>query len=112
MSYADIASAVRLDGGVKRLSVWTIKQQVAPPFRERLSPALSKEITDGLNRHGILTLPTTLPTDQRDWVILIEKKSALGEALLLATKAVVCSRLDIPMAPGAHKELRKLARQV
>jgi hypothetical protein len=110
MGYAEIVSAVKLDGGVKRLPMWTVKQQVAP-YRDRLSTALSKEITDELKRRGILTLPTTLPTDERNWVILVEAKSALGEALTLATKALFCSKMDIPLAPGAHNDLKKLARQ-
>jgi len=111
MGYAEIVSAVKLDGGVKRLPMWTIKQQVAP-YRERLSTALSKEISDELRRRGILTMPATVPTDERSWVILIEAKTALGEAVSLASKAMLCSRLDMPMAPGAHDKHKKLAREL
>lgn len=110
MGYDDIVSAVKLDGGVKRLPLWTIKQQVAPHW-ERLSLARSQKITNELKQRGILTLPTTLPTDERNWVLLVAEMSALGEALVLARRALTCSRLDMPMAPGAHKELKKLARQ-
>ncbi|MBT2365401.1 hypothetical protein J7E88_08710 [Streptomyces sp. ISL-10] len=111
MGYEEIVSAVRIDGGVKRLQMVTIKE-LAAPYRERLSTALSHEITDKLNHLGVLTLPTTLPTDERAWAVLIIEKSPLGEAVSLATKAVRCSELDTPMAPGAHTKFRKFARQI
>lgn len=111
MGYKDVVSAVRIDGGVKRLQMVTIKELVAP-YRERLSTSLSQEITDELNSLGVLTLPATLPTDERAWAILIIEESPLGEAVSLATKAVRCSELDMPMAPGAHTKFRKLAEQI
>ncbi|MFJ5043457.1 hypothetical protein [Streptomyces sp. NPDC088719] len=111
MGYDQLVSAVQIDGGVKRLAMWTIKEYAAP-HRERLSNALAQEITSALHDRGIVTLPTILPTDERDWAILIVQKSALGEAVSLATKAVQCSKLDAPILPGAHKTYRLLSRQI
>ncbi|WP_198549338.1 hypothetical protein [Streptomyces kanasensis] len=45
-------------------------------------------------------------------MILIEEKSALGDALRLATKAMVLSRLGTPMPPGAHEQHKRLARRL
>jgi hypothetical protein len=111
MGYAEIVGAVRLDGGVKRFPMSTIKQQLAP-YRDRLGAALCKEMTGELRSRGILTLPATLPTDEREWVILIDEKSALGDALALATKAMLLSRIGMPMPPGAHEKHKRLARHL
>jgi hypothetical protein len=111
MSYDELVSAVEIDGGVKRLHMWTIKSYAAPN-RDRLSAALSKEITEELNSRGIVTLPTVLPTDERDSAILITASSALGEAVKLATVAVLTSRLNVAMQPETPRKFKKLTRQV
>ncbi|WP_432071195.1 hypothetical protein [Streptomyces sp. AA1529] len=105
-----IANVVKLDGGIKRLPMSVIKQQVAP-YWERLSDARAEEVTEQLKRRGILTWPPILPTDERNWVVLVEEESAIGEALLLARRAIACSKMGVPLAPGAHEEFRKLAGQ-
>jgi hypothetical protein len=111
MSYEELVSAVKIDGGVKRLYMWTIKAYAAPS-RDRLSAALSKEITDELRSRGIVTLPSVLPTDERDSAILITASSALGEAVKLATMAVLTSRVNVAVPPEATKKFKKLARQI
>ncbi len=111
MGYEAIASAVEIDGGLKRLPMWLIKSHAAP-YRDRLSEALCKEIAAELGRRGLMTLPSTLPTDEREWVIVMKTKSALGEAVTVARKAVFCSKLEVPMPLDTHTKYPRLARQV
>ncbi|MFH9547690.1 hypothetical protein [Streptomyces sp. NPDC017435] len=111
MDFTKIAHAVEVDHGVKRLSMHYLKQFVTPA-RERLSPELCQKISAALSEFGLLTLPTTLPTSENEWVFVLSKTSALGQAVALSSAAFNMTKLRVlPAAildiPSNFPELTK-----
>jgi len=106
-----IANAVKVDDGVKYLSMYTLKKYAAP-HRDRLSRDLCTEISAMLDKAGLITLPKVLPTYENHWVFVIEKGTALGQAVTLATRVVGISKLGAPTPAGIHQEYPTLTAQV
>ncbi|MBP5891028.1 hypothetical protein [Streptomyces scabiei] len=94
MDFTKIAHAVEVDHGVKRVSMHYLKQFVTPS-RERLSPELCQKISTALGELGILTLPTTLPSSEHEWVYLLSRDSALGQAVALSSVAFNMTELGV-----------------
>ncbi|MFD4977280.1 hypothetical protein [Streptomyces sp. NPDC058424] len=94
MDFTKIAHAVEVDHGVKRLSMHYLKQFVTPA-RERLSPELCRQISAALSELGLFTLPTTLPTSESEWVFVLSKTSALGQAVALSSMAFNMTKLRV-----------------
>ncbi|MFE7839128.1 hypothetical protein ACFU53_24675 [Streptomyces sp. NPDC057474] len=94
MDFTKIAHAVEVDHGVKRLSMHYLKQFVTPA-RERLSPELCQKISVALGELGPLTLPSTLPSSEHEWVFVLSRDSALGQAVALSSAAFSMSKLGV-----------------
>ncbi|MFI2761072.1 hypothetical protein ACH5A3_19730 [Streptomyces echinatus] len=85
MDFTVIANAVKVDDGIKRLSMRFIKKYATPPGRQRLSAELCAEIAREFDRLGLLTVPRQLPTSENEFVFIIEKDSVLGQAVSVAS---------------------------
>ncbi|MFI0738565.1 hypothetical protein ACH4PU_10780 [Streptomyces sp. NPDC021100] len=83
MDFTVIAHAVEVDHGIKRLSMRFIKKCAAPE-RARLSPELCEQISEALERQGLITLPKRLPTTENEFVFVIQKDCPLGESIQIA----------------------------
>ncbi|WP_031172727.1 hypothetical protein [Streptomyces durhamensis] len=92
MDFTVIAHAVKVDDGIKRLSMRFIKKYAAPG-RQRLSAELCEEISREFGELGLLTVPRRLPTSENEFVFVIEKDSILGQAVLVASTLVMLDRL-------------------
>ncbi|MEU3190551.1 hypothetical protein ABZ686_07865 [Streptomyces sp. NPDC006992] len=101
-----IAHAVELDNGVKHVSMYDVKCYGAPG-RPRLSRDLCDELKERLNDLGLVTLPEQLPTSESEWVYILDKDSAIGQAVMLATASVIASKrgLSMPTDIGARYPL-------
>lgn len=83
MDFTVIAHAVEVDHGIKCLSMRLIKKYAAPE-RERLSAALREQISKELDTQGLMTLPKTLPSSEKEFVFVIKKDSPLGQVVSVA----------------------------
>jgi hypothetical protein len=92
MDFTVIAHAVEVDHGIKRLSMRFIKKYAAPE-RQRLSAELCEEITTEFDKLGLITLPRRLPTSENDFVFVIEKNSALGQTVAVASALAALDKL-------------------
>ncbi|MFE5892173.1 hypothetical protein ACFQ6E_24900 [Streptomyces sp. NPDC056462] len=92
MDFTVIAHAVEVDHGIKRLSMRFIKKYAAPE-RQRLSAELCEEITNEFEKLGLITLPRRLPTSENEFVFVIEKNSALGQTVAIATAIALLDKL-------------------
>ncbi|MFC9681935.1 hypothetical protein [Streptomyces sp. NPDC056948] len=92
MDFTVIAHAVEVDHGIKRLSMRFIKKYAAPE-RQRLSTELCEEISKEFDKLGLITLPRRLPTSENEFVFVIEKNSALGQTVAIATSLAALDRL-------------------
>lgn len=101
MDFTVIAHAVEVDHGIKRLSMRFIKKYAAPE-RERLSAALREQISKELGAQGMMTLPTTLPASENEFVFVIKKDSLLGQVVSLAAMVAAMEKLGMrSFPPGA-----------
>ncbi|MGW7816800.1 hypothetical protein ACWGLF_01470 [Streptomyces puniciscabiei] len=92
MDFTVIAHAVKVDDGIKRLSMRFIKKYAAPG-RLRLSAELCEEISRELAELGLLTLPRRLPTSENEFVFVIERDSILGQAVQVASTMAMLDKL-------------------
>ncbi|WP_030856891.1 hypothetical protein [Streptomyces sp. NRRL S-37] len=92
MDFTVIAHAVEVDDGIKLLSMRFIKKYAAPD-RQRLSAELCEEIAKELDKLGLITLPRRLPTSENASVFVIEKDSALGQTVAVASALATLDRL-------------------
>lgn len=92
MDFTVIAHAVEVDHGIKRLSMRFIKKYAAPE-RQRLSTELCEEISKELDKLGLITLPRRLPTSENAFVFVIEKDSALGQTVTVASTLAALDKL-------------------
>jgi hypothetical protein len=112
MDFTVIANAVEVDHGIKRLSMRFIKKYAAPE-RDRLSAALREQISKELDRHGLMTLPKTLPPSEMDFVFVIQKDSPLGQVVSLAATVAGMEKLGMTSFPpgmfdSIHETLKDL----
>lgn len=98
MDFTVIAHAVEVDHGIKRLSMRFIKKYAAPE-RSRLSAELCEQISKALDDLGLITLPRRLPTSENEFVFVIEKSSALGQTVEVASNLATLDRLGQSPAP-------------
>ncbi|MFD8971801.1 hypothetical protein [Streptomyces sp. NPDC059593] len=98
MDFTVIANAVYVDHGIKRLSMRFVKKYAAPE-RARLSAELCDQITEELDKAGLITIPKQLPTSENEFVFIIEKKSPLGQAVSIASAFTNLDRLGASPLP-------------
>nr|WTB30183.1 hypothetical protein OG781_12395 [Streptomyces sp. NBC_00830] len=98
MDFTVIAHAVEVDHGIKRLSMRFIKKYAAPE-RDRLSAALREQISKELDAQGLMTLPTTLPPSEHEFVFVIKKDSPLGQVVSVATMVAGMEKLGMTAFP-------------
>ncbi|MER0477995.1 hypothetical protein ABR737_06490 [Streptomyces sp. Edi2] len=111
MDFTIVAHAVEVDHGIKRLSMRFIKRYAAPD-RVRLSAELCEQIARALDELGLMTLPRRLPTSENEYIFVIQKGSALGEAVAIASSVAMMEKMGTPVLPSLFERFPEARRQL